>query len=233
MAMKRLLGLLITTIFCLFAVYAGDVAVFVDLGFSEDGETYFFGQYGRKDKTFEAYAEIYTVDVEDNDFVKNGIFKSSSGSTTKGSALFKELQEKHSSFFDKFNICPSNSEKLLYLRADSEESEIKEIKFKDFESSTDGKSFFYNVRLMPLYEGKGETTKSSFYIVVEKSDEEGNILSKNVIGNPDIKRKGVTGYKIDRIFTNSNGTGFVFLVEKTITDSTGISIRYMVETAEF
>lgn len=233
MAMKRLFGLLITTFFCLFTVFAGDVAVFVDLGFSRDGETYFFGQYGRKDKTFESYAEIYSVDVKENDFVKNGVFKTTSGSASKGSVLFSELQEKNAYFFDKYSIKPSNTKDLLYLRVDSEESETKEIQFKDFESSNYDESIFYSVRLMPLYEGKGESTKSSFYIVVEKTDEEGKLLSRNVVGNPDIKRKGVIGYKIDRIFTNDEGNGFVFLIEKTVKDSTGISIRYMVETAEF
>ena len=51
-----------------------------------------------------------------------------------------------------------------------------------------------------------------------------------VAGNPDIQRKGVTGYAIDRIYTAPDGKGMVFVVEKTVEDSAGTSIRYMVET---
>ena len=55
--------------------YAGDSAAFEDLGFSQDGRTYVFAQYGKTDKKFQAWAEIYTVDVEKNEFVKNEVYK--------------------------------------------------------------------------------------------------------------------------------------------------------------
>ncbi|MCR5606125.1 MAG: DUF2259 domain-containing protein, partial [Treponema sp.] len=64
----------------------------------------------------------------------------------------------------------------------------------------------------------------------EQKDAKGNVVSKNIVGSPDIKRKGVVGYKIDKIFTDHSGKNIVFVVEKTIADSTGFSIRYMVET---
>ena len=35
---------------------AGDVASFVDKGFSEDGKYYVFGQYGRTDKKYQGWA---------------------------------------------------------------------------------------------------------------------------------------------------------------------------------
>ncbi len=41
------------------ALSAGDVASFVDKGFSEDGKYYVFGQYGKTDKKYQGYAEIY------------------------------------------------------------------------------------------------------------------------------------------------------------------------------
>ncbi len=43
--------------------FAGDAAAFSDIGFSEDGRTYIFGEYGKTDLSFQAYAEIYAVDV--------------------------------------------------------------------------------------------------------------------------------------------------------------------------
>ena len=54
---------------------AGDVATFVDKGFSEDGKYYVFGQYGRTDKKYQGWAEIYQVEIAKNDFVESGVFK--------------------------------------------------------------------------------------------------------------------------------------------------------------
>ena len=64
----------------------------------------------------------------------------------------------------------------------------------------------------------------------EKKDSAGKILSKNIVGSPDIKRKGVVGYKISRIVADVSGHSLVFIIEKTIADEGGSSIRYMVET---
>ena len=44
-------------------LFAGDAAAFVDLGISSDGRTYAFGEYGKTDRQFQGYAEIYTVDI--------------------------------------------------------------------------------------------------------------------------------------------------------------------------
>ncbi len=66
------------------SVFAGDVAQFVDLGFSPDGRYYMFGQYGVTDKTWQGYAEIYTVDMDKNAFVPAGVFKSGPSAATAG-----------------------------------------------------------------------------------------------------------------------------------------------------
>ena len=60
-SMKRIL----TGIFCaalsIFpaSLFAGDAAVFSDIGFSQDGLTYVFGEYGKTDQKYQAWAEIY------------------------------------------------------------------------------------------------------------------------------------------------------------------------------
>ena len=59
-------------IFGLTALSAGDVATFVDKGFSEDGKYYVFGQYGVTDKKFQGWAELYQVDIAANDYTDNG-----------------------------------------------------------------------------------------------------------------------------------------------------------------
>ena len=63
---KHLVGGLFI-ISAIFGAYAGDSAVLVDNGFSSDGNYYIFGQYGRTDKNFQSWAEIFTVDIEKND----------------------------------------------------------------------------------------------------------------------------------------------------------------------
>ena len=56
------------------ACFAGDVASFVDKGFTSDGKYYIFGQYGKTDKKFQGWAEIYQVNIASNDFVEGGVF---------------------------------------------------------------------------------------------------------------------------------------------------------------
>ena len=83
---------------------------------------------------------------------------------------------------------------------------------------------------MKTVEGSGDNLRSSFFITLEKKDGDGNVISRNIVGSPDIKRKKVTDYRIDRIFSDKTGRNLVFVVEKTLSDVNGSSIRYMVET---
>ena len=61
--MKKLIGLALAYFLLQAIAFPGDAAYFVDEGFSKDGSVYVFGQYGKTDKTYNSYAEIYTVDV--------------------------------------------------------------------------------------------------------------------------------------------------------------------------
>lgn len=227
--MKRLFTT-IAVLMVAVCAFAGDAAAFVDLGFSRDGKTYVFGQYGKTDGNFHGYAEIYTVDVKQNDFVSKGVFKTTDKSGKTGSVVFSNLKAKHKSFLDSYGLSPVNADSLLYMREDTSKGGTAEITFKDFESSTPVQEVVYTVRLVPLFEGSGANTKSSFYIVAEKKNLNGELLARFVAGNPGIQRAGVTGYAIDRIYTTPDEKGFVFVVEKRVEDATGISIRYMVET---
>lgn len=212
-------------------LFAGDAAAFVDLGISKDGKVYAFGQYGKVDKSFQGYAEIYTVDIEKNDWIDGGVFrtKPSNATLTKsGKSVFDSLYKKAEWSLKKYGLVPSTADNLLYVRQDNSSSE--KIIFKDFEGSTFEKNIYYHIDLIKNVEGVGINTKSSFFISLEKKDDNGNIISRNVVGNPDIKRKGVSGYSINRIFSDKSGRSLVFVIEKTVEDSSGTSIRYMVET---
>ena len=152
-----------------FMAFAGDAAAFVDLGISQDGRTYAFAEYGKTDKTFQGYAEIYTVDIEKNDFVDGEVFRTnpSTATTSKsGKAVYEELYEKASWKLRKYDFKPASVDNLLYVRDDKKEGE-SEIVFKDFEGSTNEQSVYYHIKLAKTVFGSGEGLRSSFFITIE------------------------------------------------------------------
>lgn len=230
--MKKILALSFCLMISFINIFAGDSAVFADIGFSDDGKYYIFGQYGKTDKNYKAWAEIYTVDVKKNDFVRNDVYKlvSKDGDESSGKKLFENLCEKNEWKLAKYKAKPASIDSLLFLRESEKKSPTDEIVFKDFEGSSENQSIYFHVKLIPSFEGSGKTVKSKYYIDVKRIDDKNNVLSTWKIGTPDFKRKGITSYQIDKIFTDKSGKNFVFIVQKTLEDDTGTSIRYMVET---
>lgn len=226
-------------LFCLlvgYFIFAGDVAEFTDLGFSKDGSVYVFAQYGLTDIDFEPYAEIYAVDVKSNSYVKDGIFKKlpSANSTEKnGKEAFNNLRKKGAYFFDKYECQPVGIDNILYMRGKAYNSPETEIKVKDFENSTIDNPIYYHFQLVTNYEGEGKNSKGFFFVGVEKRDSTGKVLSRKTVGNAERKRDGVTGYCIEKIFSDSTGKNIVIVIEKQIADKKGASIRYMVETLSY
>lgn len=229
--MKKLLMSGLVFVAAAFMSFAGDAAAFVDLGFSSDGKTYVFAEYGKTDRNFQGYAEIYTVDISKNDFVDGGVFRTLPSSSTvakNGKKVYEELYSKASWFLKKYNLKPADADNLLYVRDDTKSSD-SEIVFKDFESSSSDRSIYYHIKLEKNIAGSGADLKSSFFIGLEKQDENGHLISSNVVGSPDIKRKLVSDYTIDKIFTDKSGRNLIFVIEKTFEEPDGNSIRYMVE----
>ena len=87
--MKKLVTLGLIFTLALSLVSAGDVATFVDKGFSEDGRYYVFGQYGKTDKKFQGWAELYQVDIAANDYTDNGVFKTKPSAVTAEGFVLK------------------------------------------------------------------------------------------------------------------------------------------------
>ncbi|MCR5217157.1 DUF2259 domain-containing protein [Treponema sp.] len=230
--MKRFLMIAAAAMISL-TVYAGDAAVYEDLGFSEDGKTYIFAQYGKTDKDFQGWAEIYTVDVEKNNYVKNEVYKTNPKDLSKdasGKQAFNSLMNKTLWKRCKYNAKPANAAELLYLREAENKGPTDEIVFRNFDS---GVEVIYKIKLIPEYEGKGKNVRSKYYINVTMTDKDGNTLNQWKVGTPDLKRKGITSYLIDRIFTSKDKKSLVIVVQKTLEDDKGTSIRYMVETLKF
>ena len=232
--MKKILAFGILTLACISSIFAGDVAEYCDLGFSQDGKYFTFAQYGVKDKTFEPFAEIYCVDVQKNDYVENGVFKAKpdlAKSVKGGKAVFDELYAKNENFIKNYSGKKANLEQTLYIRGPETKNSSDQIVFKDFNNSTEDNEIFYYINLVKNIQ-KGKNLSSSFFISVDRKDEKGNVISRQVAGNPDFMRKNISDYSIRRIITDESGKYLIFEVEKKLEDESGTSFRYMVETLE-
>ena len=234
--MKKSFTCLLFLIFGLTALCAGDVASFVDKGFTDDGRYYVFGQYGKTDKTFQGWAEIYQVDIAANDYVDSGTFKTKPSSVTankNGKDVYQDLEAKSFYYYKNLKTQTSDADHILYILDDVNKTGSDQISFTDFHGSTIDNSNTYNIRLIQTVNGKGKNCKSSFYINVDIKDSEGKVISSHKVGSPNILRKGVTNYKIERIFCDKSEKNLIFVIEKMLEDDTGTSIRYMVEAAQF
>ena len=217
------------------AAFAGDVATFVDKGFSEDGKYYVFGQYGKTDKKFQGWAEIYQVDIAKNEWVDGGVFRTKASSATddkKGFDVYESLEAKSYYHFKNMKCEPANLDHTLYIVDDVNKTGTDEIVFQDFTGSKLDNPYTYHIQLVPTITGKGKNTKSSFYINLEKRDSDNKVVLSKKVGTPSVVRNGVINYKIEKIFCDKTGKNLVFVIEKMIEDDTGISIRYMVETTQ-
>ena len=233
--MKRIFACSIVSVFLITALFAGDVASFVDKGFTEDGKYYLFGQFGKTDKKFQGWAEIYQVDIEKNDYVNGGVFRTKPSAVTAGKngrEVYEALEAKSFYYLKDVKCEKADPEHVLYILDDVNKSGTDEIVFTDFKSDIENPDTFH-IQLVPTVNGSGKKVSSSFYIDVEKRDADGNLIFKKKVGSPDIVRKGVYNYKIERIVCDKSEKSFIFVVEKMMEDDSGINIRYMVEAARF
>jgi predicted secreted protein len=209
--------------------FAGDIASFQNLGFSEDGRYYMFGQYGIIEDSLKHYAELYTVDVRANRFVPGGTLDAvyddllEPGQSGLG-ALFTLYQEADS-FISKYRINHMKPGRLLYILVNGETPK-SHLEFRDF---TGGKS--YVVDLLQSTFGSGENVSASFHITLSVTDKNGTRNSYTV-GLPNYRREGVRGYQIRQILLAPDDSSLVFIVEKKENAESAVNIRYMVETVQ-
>ncbi|MGL4981944.1 MAG: DUF2259 domain-containing protein [Treponemataceae bacterium] len=215
--------------------FAGDVAQFVDLGFSEDGKYYAFAQYGMEDNTFRAYAEVQVIDVSRNDYMPNGVFKIDPSSATRGRkpmGVYYEILEKNAFFFSKTGISLKATSDPIYMLAPSSNPYEKSlIEFRDFPHTEEGYETTYLIQLDERVQGTGKNAMSSFSLIIEQRSEENIVLSRTNVGSNRFKRPGTVGYRIYRILASPNEGGSIAVVlEQLVSDENGISVRYIVET---
>jgi predicted secreted protein len=228
---KRIFVLFTALLFMGTFLWAGDTAVFVDLGFSPDGRTYMFGQYGIQSGTLRPWADLYVVDVPANNFVPGGIISYTHDSPViagqDGAGALFRIIARNAALADRYQISFLRQGQPLYIHL---ENGIippggETIEFRDFEK---GASF--RASLSVSLEGQGAGAKSSFHINLERSDRNGSTRNY-VVGNPRIKRPHIVSYRIRKVMVAPHDGSIVFVVELKKQNPDGSTdIRYMVET---
>jgi predicted secreted protein len=210
------------------SAWAGDVATFVNLGFSEDSRYFMFAQYGVLEKSSAPYSELYVVDVPQNAFVNQGVRKVSytkgvePGSNGQG-ALFNLMGDAQG-LKKQYRIDHLLTGRLLYLLVDGGAA-TGVIEFRDFLTGST-----YRINLLENVTEKNGEVSSSFHIEVSITEKDGTVRSLDV-GNPRFQRAGVKSYRVKQIILAPNGKSLVFIIQRAEQDSKGSNIRYMVETA--
>ncbi len=209
------------------AVWAGDVAQFVNLGFSDDSRYFMFSQYGVLENTSAPYAELYVVDVPANAFTSQGVRKVTytkaiePGNSGQG-ALFNLIGDALG-LIKQFRIDHLLTGRMLYLLVDGGKA-TDAIEFRDFITSNS-----YTVNLMQNVSQKGTEASSSFHIALSIKGK-GDTVRTLDVGNPNLSRSGVKGYRVKMIILAPDGKSLVFVIQKEEQDTRGSNIRYMVET---
>lgn len=223
---KRSLFAAASFLVALVPAFAGDVATFVNLGFSPDSAYFLFGQYGIDQAAGKPYAETYLVDNKRNDFVAKGVARRSfdaalePGQDALG-ALFTLVGEQRP-LVKKYGIDHLRPGRLLYVLMDGQEPPAI-LSFRDFKNGSS-----YQVSLNQSSTELKGTAAASFGIALTYTSKDGT--AKRVVGgNPDIKRQGVKAYVIRRIIAAPDERTLVFIVEKRTVDKGDPAVRYMVE----
>jgi predicted secreted protein len=206
---------------------AGDVAQFVNLGFSPDSRYFMFGQYGILEKNSTPWADAYIVDVPANIYAPRGAKQFTSpkpvepGTSALGAlliALSDNLSQRR-----QYRIDHLLSGRLLYVLVDGAQA-ADVLEFRDFPT---GRT--YKVALQQSVDPKAGVVHSSFRLSISVVEKDGKTRAISA-GNPVISRTGVKAYHIKQIILAPDGNSLVFLIQKEEQDSHGDNIRYMVET---
>jgi predicted secreted protein len=212
-----------------FSAFAGDVATFINLGFSDDSGYFMFGFHSVDADTNKPFAEIYAVDVKANNFVPGGIVKESFVETLQpgqdASGAFYTLLEKNTPLIRKFNIKHLQQGRLLYVLLNGDTTKGS-LEFRDFNTQSQ-----YSVQLTQNTTGSGLQVKSAFHINLTIRKDSGGVQTY-VIGRPDYYREKVLNYRIRQIFLSPDEKHLVCVIERDQYSATGKSIRYMVETVK-
>jgi predicted secreted protein len=228
---RKIRGLVIVFFIGITGLWAGDTATFIDLGFSPDGKTYMFGQYGLQSGTLRPWADLFIVDVPKNNFVSGGklsyVHDGPAVAGQDGSGALYRLIAQNAYMAERYRINYCLQGQPLFIAMNSEgSSEIAgqiPIVFRDFESGAN-----YRASLVSYVEGSDANLKSSFFINLERTARNGSIRTYTV-GNPQIKRSLVASYRLRKVMIAPHDGSMIFLIEMKMQEGSSFNIRYMVE----
>ncbi len=220
----RKIFLIVVMVLGNFTLYAGDIANFVNIGFSGDSRYYMFGQYGVSESAI--YSEIYTVDVAANNFTKNGVSRKEypleQYMMQDGSGAFYRGLIEMSDAVRQAKIDPLLKGRFLYINVNGDP--VREIDFRDFKTGLK-----YRINLIQEISEAAAGVESSFSLQI-LAEKEGSSSRAYTAGSPSVKRKNVKGYSIKKVILSPDEKGMVVVVEMSLAEKGSTSVRYMVET---
>ena len=227
--MKKI-AVTVVLLLCTSFIFSGDIAQYVNLGFSSNSKYFMFGQYGISSEDTKAFAETYIVDVKRNEFLINGVnsreFSDEILPGQEGLGALFTILENSLAIISKTGINHISTGRVVYLLVNGAKPKDR-LEFRDFY-----KGDSYIVTFVQESFGSDENVSSSFHINLAVTDKM-NRTRTYTIGLPDFKRKDVLGYRIKQVVFTPSEEGLVFVIEKEINGSNGKTIRYMVETMVF
>ena len=136
-------------------LWAGDIATFVDLGFSPDVKIYMFAHYGVQAENLRPLADLYVVDVPQNNFVTGGRISYTHYRPVvagqDGSGALYHLLSRNTALSDRYGVNFLHQGQPLYLSLDEGHPALPEtIEFRDFEQGAS-----YRATLVSSVEGGG------------------------------------------------------------------------------
>ncbi len=218
MTARVLILLFFFTSLCLIA---GDTAEFCSIGWSKDNNYYAFAQYGEQDGSGFPYAELYIIDIKENDFVAGGVFKElwqdNDDPAAKGLNVLLELRVKADSLLNVYQIDAAHQVTPIFnAKTDSTEKakwHVGEDEFAvELEQETRGKTEMFE-------------SEAAFALALTPGHEK-----SITIGNKSRFRKNVLRYDINRILQARDNKSIVIVIRMTQLGFEGPDIRYMVET---
>lgn len=208
-------------------LWAGDVATFVDLGFSPDGRTFMFGQYGVQSGTLRPWAELFVVDVPNNNFVSGGRLSYTGQrpvvSGNDGQGALHRLIAQNAALAERHRIDYTLQGQPLFITLDNS-NHPSTIEFRNFETGD-----FFRATLFPIFYGSGADLRSSFYITLERTERNG---SRRVytVGTPQVRRPLISSYRIRTVMIAPHDGSMIMVIEMRRQHPNGtFDIRYMVE----
>ncbi len=210
---------LILTLFVAGHLWAGDAATFLSVGCSEDFRYYAFAQYGVQDGSGFPYAELYIVDVPENNFVPSGVVKHlwKEEALAQGIHVLLNTRAATDSILSAYHISELFQMRHVVPPADSERTAVKW-------QNKDGETIYVSMQQESRGDPAQYSSEAAFSLHMTAPQD------TLAIGKINRFRDYIVRYDIDRVLANEKQTAFVFVLRMTQIGFEGPSIRYMVET---